>query len=255
MPRKIRIEYEGAVYHVMCRGNRGDPIFRDDRDNQQFLDTLGDVCIRSGWKVHAYVLMGNHYHLLLETPEPNLVAGMQWLQGTYTRRFNVRHKEWGHLFQGRYKALMVDGSVDGYFSTIGSYIHLNPVRVAGYDFSDSKLERIKWSSFPAYLLSELRPEWLCVDRILSGLGLSDTAEGRKQYRECMNMRILEMQQSSEPWKIDAQWKHIRRGWCFGDGSFRNEMLKRLDDRMESKQRASFSGEEVKRHDEVEASGW
>lgn len=252
MPRKARIEYEGAVYHVMCRGNRSQTVFRDDRDNEQFLGTLGEVCTRCGWRVHAYVLMGNHYHLLLETPEPNLVAGMQWLQGTYTKRFNVRHKERGHLFQGRYKALLVDGSAGDYFSTVGSYIHLNPARVKGYDFEGSKLEGHVWSSYPAFLKLVERPEWLVVERVFGGLGLSDSPEDLKKYRDYMGMRILEMQHGSEPWKIDDQWAAIRRGWCFGAGPFRNEMLERLDGSLESKRRESFSGEEVSRHDEEEA---
>jgi len=92
----------------MCRGNRQEAIFRDDKDHERFLDTLGEVAERNGWLIHAFVLMGNHYHLLLETPEPNLVDGMRWFQSTYTQRFNARHKVWGHLFQGRYKALPVD---------------------------------------------------------------------------------------------------------------------------------------------------
>ena len=255
MPRKARIEYDGAVYHVMCRGNRQQAVFRDDRDNQTFLDALEEVCMRCGWRVHAYVLMGNHYHLLLETPSANLVVGMQWLQGTYTKRFNVRHKERGHLFQGRYKALLVDDTVDDYFSTVGGYIHLNPVRVAGYDFEKSKLETYAWSSFSAYLNLVERPEWLCVSRVLSGLGLTDSREGRAQYGDYVEMRILEMQHSSEPWKIDARWKEIRRGWCFGDTLFRKEMLERLDDRLESNRRDSFSGEDMARHDEVEAERW
>ena len=83
MPRKPRVEYSGAVYHVMCRGNGGQAIFADDLDRGMFLDVLDEVCERCGWRIHAYVLMGNHYHVLLETPEPNLVAGMKWLQGTY----------------------------------------------------------------------------------------------------------------------------------------------------------------------------
>ena len=107
MPRKPRVEYSGAVYHVMCRGNGGQAIFADDLDRGMFLDVLDEVCERCGWRIHAYVLMGNHYHVLLETPEPNLVAGMKWLQGTYTQRYNARHRRWGHLFQGRYKALPV----------------------------------------------------------------------------------------------------------------------------------------------------
>ena len=101
MARKPRIEYEGAIYHVMSRGNRGDAIFLDDKDRETFVDTLEEACAKTGWQVHAFCLMGNHYHLLLETPEANLVAGMKWMQGTYTQRFNSRHKLWGHLLQGR----------------------------------------------------------------------------------------------------------------------------------------------------------
>ena len=95
------MEYAGASYHVMSRGNHLQKVFRGDEDCGVFLETVGEVCGRTGWKVHAYALMGNHYHMLLETPEPNLVVGMQWVQSTYTKRFNAAHREWGHLFQGR----------------------------------------------------------------------------------------------------------------------------------------------------------
>ena len=127
MARALRIQYPGAVYHVMSRGNQGCEIFRDDGDRTLFLETLEEACVQTGWSVHAYVLMGNHYHALLETPEANLVSGMKWLLGTYTQRFNSRHKVFGHLFQGRYKALIVDGEQDNYFQTVSTYIHLNPV--------------------------------------------------------------------------------------------------------------------------------
>jgi len=251
MPRKPRIEFAGATYHVMCRGNRQEPVFRDARDNEMFLDTLEEACVRCGWRVHAFVLMGNHYHLLIETPEPNLVAGMQWLQGTYTKRFNVRHKERGHLFQGRYKALLVDRGGD-YFSTVASYIHLNPARVRGFDFEGMNLEDHVWSSYPGIIQVKKRPEWLCVERVLAAAGLKDTPAGRRNYRARIEKRILEMQQFSEPWKVDEAWSRIRRGWCFGDNEFRTEMLEHLDGTMESNKRASFSGEEVRQHDEVEA---
>jgi putative transposase len=106
MARGIRIEYAGAFYHVMARGNRRERIFREDEDRRFFCQTLGEVCERTGWRVHAWVLMSNHYHLMLETPEANLVAGMKWLQNTYTRRFNNRHHLWGRLFGDRYKAVL-----------------------------------------------------------------------------------------------------------------------------------------------------
>ena len=125
MPRQLRIEYPGAHYHVMSRGDRRQAIYRDDKDRIRFLETLEECCDKTGWLIHAYVLMGNHYHLLLETPEANLVTGMKWFQGVYTQRFNRRHKLVGHLFQGRYKALLVESTTE-YFATVGSYnIHLS----------------------------------------------------------------------------------------------------------------------------------
>ena len=111
--RKLRVEYPGAIYHVMNRGDRREEIFRDDEDRLRFLGTLSEACVKTGWQVHALCLMPNHFHLVVETPQPNLVAGMKWFLGTYTARFNRRHKVFGHLFSGRYKALVVDGSGSG----------------------------------------------------------------------------------------------------------------------------------------------
>ena len=105
MARSIRIQSAGAYYHVMARGNRREDIFHDDDDRRFFLHTLGQACEMTGWRIHAWVLMSNHYHLFLQTPEPNLVAGMSWLQNTLTRRYNVRHRQWGRLFGDRYKAV------------------------------------------------------------------------------------------------------------------------------------------------------
>jgi len=117
MGRKLRVEYAGATYHVMCRGNRREAIFKNDGDRGVFLETLAEGCERTGWKVCAYVLMPNHYHMILETPEANLVAGMRWFQGTYTKRYNARNREWGHLFQGRYKSVVIDPDESEYFRT------------------------------------------------------------------------------------------------------------------------------------------
>ena len=151
MARSQRIEYPGAVYHIMSRGNDGSEIYRSDDGRRLYLQTLGEACEKSGWMIHAYVMMSNHYHLLLETPEPNLVKGMTWFQGAYTQRFNAMFRRRGHLYQGRYKAIPVqtdplDGDME-YFRRISTYIHLNPfrARLCGEGFG-SPLESYLWSS-------------------------------------------------------------------------------------------------------------
>jgi len=131
MPRKLRNEYPGAMYHVMSRGDRRERIFLDDVDRQDFIKTLAEACQKTNWQVHAYGLMPNHYALVLETPEPNLVAGMAWLQSTCTMRLNHRHPLFGHVLSGRYKAQLVEGSGNGYLRTGCDYAHgvaVPPVR-------------------------------------------------------------------------------------------------------------------------------
>ncbi len=149
MPRPVRIEYADAVYHVICRGDRREAIFKDDRDRLTFLKTLGEVCERTGWKIRSYVLMGNHYHLQLHTPEANLVRGMHWFQGTYTARSNARHQERGHLFKGRYKAIPIETADESYGKVVCDYIHLNPARAGLIDDPGGRLVDYQWSSFPA----------------------------------------------------------------------------------------------------------
>ena len=182
MARKLRIEYPGAVYHLMNRGDRREAVFKDDQDCEGFLQTLAQTCEKSLWQVHAYCLMRTHFHLVLETPQPTLVAGMKWLLGTYTSRCNRRHRQFGHLFSGRYKALVVDGSGDGYLKTVCDYVHLNPVR-AGQLEPAQPLEDFRWSSYPLYLASPRhRPAWLRVDRLLGEWRIpKDSAAGRREF--------------------------------------------------------------------------
>ena len=221
MPRKPRIEYAGAVYHVMDRGDRLETIFRDDGDRELFLKTLGQACERSGWRVHSYVLMGNHYHILLETPEPNLSAGMQWLQSTYTIRHNVKHRLRGHLFQGRYKAIPVDGEDGTYFRTVSDYIHLNPARAG---LVRERLLNYRWSSFPALVgAPRKRPRWLCAQWVLEQ---GDRATGRTALRKGLEQRAQEDRKGGEIGK--EMLKALRRGWCFGSEEFRAALLDRLD---------------------------
>ena len=243
------MEYGGAIYHVMCRGNGGQAVFADDLDRRIFLETLGEVCGRCGWLIHAYVLMGNHYHLLMETPEPNLVAGMKWFQGTYTQRFNARHRRWGHLFQGRYKALPVHAEAAGYWESVSSYIHLNPARAGLFDLRSGDLSDYPWSSYPAYIRPGIRPPWLCVGRVLGARQWSDGAAGRKAYRQFMKKRVLEILYAENPREADEEWKKIRRGWFLGPETFRERLGELIDEQMGEKKRSSYSGEEVEQHDE------
>src|SRR5215472_14205720 len=110
MARKLRVQYPGAIYHIMNRGDHREEIFDNAQDRQLFLATLDQACAKTDWQLHAFCLMSNHFHLVVETPKANLVEGMKWLLGTYTGRYNRRHKLFGLLFSGRYKALFVDGS-------------------------------------------------------------------------------------------------------------------------------------------------
>jgi REP element-mobilizing transposase RayT len=240
----------------MSRGNRQDAIFLDETDCQMFLTTLGEACSRTGWRVHAYVLMGNHYHLLLETPEANLVVGMKWLQGTYTQRFNARHKLWGHLLQGRYKALVVDAQNGEYFLTVANYIHLNPARTRAFDLATDKLTSYRWSSYPLFFRPTRRPEWLVVERVLGAMGWSDDRSGREKYRRLMQRRVQELAAGERKIDRDGVWSKIRRGWCFGDEAFHEEVLARLDRVIGvSGKRDSFDGLSTHEHDERMAAQW
>ena len=217
MARKLRVQYAGAVYHVMNRGDRREGIFKDDPDRQCFLATLGEACAKTGWQIHALCLMPNHFHLVVETPQPNLVAGMKWFLGTYTSRFNRRHKEFGHLFSGRYKALIVDGSGNGYLKTVCDYVHLNPAR-AKLLSAEQPLSEYRWSSWPEYLKSPgQRPEWLRADRLLGEYRIpQDSAAGRRHLAE-----QVELRRNAEE---GGDFRAIRRGWFFGNAALKQELL-------------------------------
>jgi REP element-mobilizing transposase RayT len=256
MARKLRIQYPGAVYHVMSRGNQGGAIFQGDSDRKVFLDTLAEGCEKTGWRLHAYVLMANHYHLLVETPEGNLVVGMKWLQGTYTQRYNARHEVFGHLFQGRYKALIVDGSADEYFQVVSTYIHLNPARAGLIRIGEQSLSVYRWSSYPSYLRrTAARPPWLRVDRVLGSVGLGvDDARGRQGYEAYIEGRVLELQRKQSRGALNEEWRRVRRGWYLGSGGFRHRLEKWLEKAMAGKARPSISGEARQAHDEAAAAG-
>ena len=156
----LRIEYAGALYHVTSRGNERKPIYREEADFYLFLDVLAEVCDRFNWVIHAWCLMTNHYHLVVETPDGNLSAGMRQLNGVYTLRFNRCYGRVGHLFQGRYKAILVDKS--SYLLELSRYVVLNPVRAQMVDSPGDWV----WSSY-RYTLGEIEsPNWLATDAML-----------------------------------------------------------------------------------------
>ena len=220
MARKLRVQYPGAIYHVMNRGDRREAIFTDDHDRQLFLGTLEEACQKTDWQVHAWCLMHNHFHLIIETPRANLVEGMQWFLGVYTSRFNRRQKEFGHLFSGRYKALIVDGSGNGYLKSVCDYVHLNPAR-AKLLAPEEPLRAYPWSSYPVYLQEpSSRPAWLRIDRLLGEWGIpKDSPAGREQFA----LRMEARRQAEEYPDYDP----YHHGWCLGSEEFRQELLEQV----------------------------
>lgn len=161
MSRPLRIEYEGALYHVTSRGNHKSAIFEDDEDRRAFLSLLSDVVSGMGWVCYGYCLMSNHYHLIIETPRANLCRGMRQLNGVYTQASNRRHGRVGHLFQGRYKSIIVDADV--YLLELSRYVVLNPVRANMVD----DVSQWPWSSYAAMAGLEKVPSLLSVNPVLA----------------------------------------------------------------------------------------
>jgi hypothetical protein len=178
--------------------------------------------------------MSNHYHLRLETPEANLVVGMKWFQGTYSIRFNQRRKLRGHVFQGRYKAVLVDPEERSYLPTVSDYIHLNPVRV-GLLKRGAELAEYRWSSYPWYVGNpRKRPVWLEVEKVLGEFGLEDRAADRRHYAESSQRQALEAARPGP----ETEEKHgqLRRGWCLGGAKFRERVLGMIDQAADRQQK-------------------
>ena len=176
MGRPIRIEYKGALYHITSRGNERRKIFLDEKDRTQFLRILADYYDRYGILIHAYVLMDNHYHLILETPKGNLLKVMHGLNGSYTGYFNRRHGRVGHLLQGRYKAILIEK--DTYLLPLSRYIHLNPARAGRV----KKVDQYEWSSYRGYVGREKEQRWMESGCVLSQLS-TRPARARRKYKE------------------------------------------------------------------------
>lgn len=230
MPRSPRIEFPGAMYHVLARGDRREPIVLADDDRWMFLRTLGEMAGRTGIRVHAYALMGNHYHLVIETPRANLVDGMKWFQNTYTRRFNVKHGRWGHLFGGRYKAIVVQHQEGDYYRQLVDYVHLNPVR-AGMIGKGEGFDSMPWTSLREYRKPPTkRFEWMETEKAFGAVELPDTTTGRRRFIERLET-LVDWDMPSEAgkvlWEGQSLQSTLRRGWYFGSQAFREALLNRL----------------------------
>ena len=220
MARSLRFQYPGAIYHVMARGDGGKTVFENKADCEVFLHRLGEACGSCGWRVHAWVLMDNHFHLLLETPQANLVAGMKWLLGVFSQGWNRARGRKGHVFQGRYKAVPVSGSEADryYFRIVADYIHLNPARAGLAGGLHGKLADYRWSSLAGYARGT-GPEWLEMDRVLQSFELAKDGRGRRAYVAWLEARADKGGEIGE--KAQAAMK---RGWYLGEDTFKDQLL-------------------------------
>ncbi len=213
MSRPLRLEFAGALYHLTARGDRRERIFLDDQDRLLFIDLLAKEVRQHRWLLYAFCLMDNHYHLLVETPEPNLVRGMRRLNGVYTQAFNRRHRLVGHLLQGRYKSILVDK--DSYLIELCRYVVLNPLRVK--EKKVASVEDWPWSSYLATAGKMLCPEWLAADRVLALFGTSEAA-GRKAYERFVAQGL----------GIASPWESVSGQIFLGKDEFLKKMQRLAD---------------------------
>ena len=238
MARPLRIEIAGGRYHVTSRGNERRPIFRDERDRCHFLELLEQWPPRFGVRLHAYVLMDNHYHLVLETPEANLSRAAQWLNLSYSAWFNRRHRHIRHLFQGRFKAIVLEG--DAHVQQVARYVHLNPVRVMALDLGKSRrkavaaglaqtpraevirqrlevLRKYRWSSYGAVAGYRAAPEWLWV-KLLQGL-----CGGRNQLERLKAVRLY-TEQAVREGLTESPWEGLISGLVLGSEDYARQLF-------------------------------
>ena len=213
MARRLRIQYPGATYHVINRGNYRGEVFGSVGAAKAFETVLGEGCEMFGWVVHAYVVMRNHFHLALETPEPNLVDGMHWLQSTYATRFNRFRRESGHLFQGRYQALLIEN--DAALARVVDYIHLNPVRAR--IVAAEQTSAFRWSSLIRFRRGE-RPLWLRASRWLGHHKLNDNDDGWARYAE----RLAQIAGTADRRRDHDE---LCRGWAIGTSGWRRAIAR------------------------------
>jgi putative transposase len=217
MARPLRIEFPGASYHITAVGNERRNIFRADRDRRKFLSLLGIVAQRFGWSVTTWTLMSNHYHLIVTTPQPNLSAGMHWLNTSYVVWFNRRYGRTGHLFRGRFRADLIENGL--HFAEALRYVVLNPVRAKMV----ARPEDYRWSSFRAIAGLDPAPEWLDVAAALEYFG-GVSPEAQVQYVEFVLIKLH---------SDESLWDRTINGIFFGSEKWAKDMRKRIDSKLRS----------------------
>jgi REP element-mobilizing transposase RayT len=233
MPRKLRIEYAGACYHIINRGNYRQSIFAGEGAAEAFERCLAETCERCGWRVHAFVIMRNHFHLAVETPQANLSAGMKHLQGTWANRFNRYRGLQGRPFQGRFKALHVEAGHA--LAQVAHYIHLNPAKARV--IAAERSAQFRWSSlwwFP----QKKRPAWLVAETVLAEAGnLADTAAGWRRYGD-----YLAWLGATSVREREEKFGRLSRGWAVGTQTFRQNLLADLQAQGADVEHAARPGE-------------
>ena len=215
MARKLRLEFPGARYHVINRGNYQADIFQSDRTKAAFEACLIEASEKWSWFFHAFIVMRNHFHLALETPLGNLVRGMQWLEATFANRFNRHRHEHGHLFQGRYQALLIGDEY--YLGQVCDYIHLNPVRAGIQPLLG--LADYRHSSYWYLHRPKERPRTLLSQTALTAAGgLEDTAKGWRQYADHLAMELAESVGNKR------RYASFSTGWAIGSDAFKAEIV-------------------------------
>ncbi|MBK8856276.1 MAG: transposase [Opitutaceae bacterium] len=240
MARKPRLQFEGAIYHVINRGNYRRDIFETAGAAQAFEQCLFEACAQAGWRLYAYAIMRNHFHLAVETPRANLVEGMHWLQSTFAIRFNRFRDERGHLFQSRYRAILVEGGP--HLARVVNYIHLNPLR-AGI-VSLEQLAQFRWCSYRRFLRGE-RPEFLvCEEWLLNLGGLTDSREGWQRYQDYLGWLTADAEEQKR-----QAFDKMCSGWAIGSDGWRKALAK---DHAETVTLSALRGPEVR---ELKEAAW
>ena len=240
MPRALRIDDTGGIYHILNRGNYRQWVFKDEGAKEAFERTLIEACERAGWVLHGFCIMSNHYHLAISTPKGNLSEGMRWLQSVFANRFNRYRRESGHLFQGRFKSIAVENPER--LGWLCHYLHLNPVRAKLCTMDN--LSDYRWSSYWYLLNRKKRPSVLSLEDCLNSAGgLKDNSSGWRRYAQ-----YLKWLQEDEPMRKKMEFTRMSKGWAIGDAKYRQSII--AEDR-EMRSRIQLNHAELKEARELQ----